>query len=320
MFTCQTRGKTYKNSKSLRIHRYSYHRKRKSELEENRPNPPLKRIPTSPSVDSMSIHSNDEFNDNFDEFEIDDIQSRLIDVEMDTMQINIDIESLQSSVDGLKTLTKTLEKDTNDKFYLNKAYHPDNKTISTLGLKSAIQSNERDIAEIKEKLNTYNETDESGPDDDELEDKDLIDDLSEVRSLFSSHDYDNILGDIPKLRKVFNLMIQHIHFDQFDNGVINLLSSISKSSKSIATEIVRDNFTQFAQIFEQIKDEIDQFTDPRDKNVSGNDLSSDSDDNLDEKSPDVTDTAETDNYSITSSETEDHVDNESGSHDSEDYE
>ena len=264
----------------------------------------------------MSIHSNDEFNDNFDEFEIYDIQSRLIDVEMDTMQIKIDIESLQSSVDGHKTLTKTLEKDTNDKFYLNKPYHPDNKIISTLGLKSAIQSNERDITEIKEKLNTYNETDESGPDDDELEYKDLIDDLSEVRSLFSIHDCDNILGDIPKLREVFNLMIQHINFDQFDNVIINLLSSISKS---IATEIVRDNFTQLAHIFEQKKDEIDQFTDPKDKNVSGNDLSSDSDDNLDEKSPDVTDTAETDNYSITSSETEDHVDNESGSHDSEDY-
>ena len=86
VFSCQSCGKTYKNSKSL------------------------------PSVDSMSIHSNDEFNDNFGEFEIDDIQSRLIDVEMDTMQIKIDIESLQSSVDGLKTLTKTLEKDINDKF------------------------------------------------------------------------------------------------------------------------------------------------------------------------------------------------------------
>ena len=62
----------------------------------------------SPSVDSMNINSNEEFDDNFDEFEIDDIQRRLIDVEMDTMKIKTDIESLQSSVDGLKTLTKTL--------------------------------------------------------------------------------------------------------------------------------------------------------------------------------------------------------------------
>ena len=65
-----------------------------------------------------------------------------------------------------------------------------------------------------------------------------------MRSLFSSYDYDNIVVDIPKLRKLFKLMIQRINLDQFDNEVINLLSSISKSSKSIATEIVRDNFTQ----------------------------------------------------------------------------
>ena len=117
--------------------------------------------------------------------------------------------------------------------------------------------------------------------------------MSEVRSLFSS--YDNIVVDIPKLREVFKLMI---NLDQFDNEVINLISSISESSKSIATEIVRDTFTQLAHIFEQMKDEIDQLTDPKDKNVSGNDLSSDSDDNLDDKSPDVTDTVETNNYSI----------------------
>ena len=115
--------------------------------------------------------------------------------------------------------------------------------------------------------------------------------MSEVRSLFSS--YDNIVVDIPKLREVFKLMI---NLDQFDNEVINLISSIPESSKSIATEIVRDTFTQLAHIFEQMKDEIDQLTDPKDKNVSGNDLSSDSDDNLDDKSPDVTDTVETDNY------------------------
>ena len=41
------------------------------------------------------------------------------------MKIKTDIEFLQSSVDGLKTLTKTLEKDINDKSYF-KAYPPDN--------------------------------------------------------------------------------------------------------------------------------------------------------------------------------------------------
>ena len=64
-------------------------------------------------------------------------------------------------------------------------------------------------------------------------------------------------------------------------------------------EIFRDNLTQLANIFEQIKDEIDKLTDPKDENISGNDLSIDSYDNLDDRTPDVTDTAETDHYSIT---------------------
>ena len=79
----------------------------------------------------MSIHSNVEFGDNFDEFEIDNIQSRLIDVEMDTMKSKTDIEYLQSSVNGLKTLSKTLEREINEKLYL-KAHHADNTNFFQL--------------------------------------------------------------------------------------------------------------------------------------------------------------------------------------------
>ena len=43
----------------------------------------------------MSIHSNEEIDDNFDEFEIYDIQSIFIDVEMGTKKIKTNIESFQ---------------------------------------------------------------------------------------------------------------------------------------------------------------------------------------------------------------------------------
>ena len=82
-------------------------------------------------------------------------------------------------------------------------------------------------------------------------------------SLFSSHNYDKITADIPKLRKNFKLMLKSMNFEQLGYEVINLLDSISKSSKSVAVEMVRDNFTQLTNIFEQMKDEIERLSDFR---------------------------------------------------------
>ena len=50
----------------------------------------------SSQADSVNIHSNDSSDDSFDEYVTDDFQNRLIDVEMDTMQLKTVMEFLQS--------------------------------------------------------------------------------------------------------------------------------------------------------------------------------------------------------------------------------
>ena len=317
LFSCRSCGKSYKNGKSLRTHRYSYHRKRKSELEENQPKPILKRKPVSSPVNSVSIHSNDSTDDSFDEFVTDYFQNRLIDVEVDLIQLKTDMGFLKSTVAELKTLTRSLEKDIRDESH-PKSYNAENETIPSLELKSAIQSNKNDIAELFKERLTYNENEESDHNDD-LEEKDLIDDLSEVMGFFSSLNYEKVTADIPKLRKIFKLMLRSLNFDQLGNEEINLLSSISKSSKSVAVELVRDNFTQLTNIFEKLNDEIEKLSDSRHENFSENEIesseedsSSDSEDSSDGKISEDTDTAEINHDSFHSGETIEHADSEAG--------
>ena len=64
------------------------------------------------------------------------------------MQLKTDMGFLQSAVDELKTLTWELEKDIRDKSHPKTyKYNAENETITFLELKSAIQSNKKDIAE-----------------------------------------------------------------------------------------------------------------------------------------------------------------------------
>ena len=310
LYVCDECGKSYKNSRSLRTHRYSYHHKRKSELEENQPKPLPNRKPLNSQADSANDPSNYSSDDSFDEFLTDDLEDKLMDVEMDTMQLKTDIEFLKSAVDELKSLTRVLEKDLSDKSHPKK-YDVENEANTSLELKSAIQSNKKDIAELLKDRLTYNETDESDHDDD-LEEKDLIEDLIELKGLFSSHDYEKITVDIPKLRKIFNFMLRNLNVNQVGNEGINLLNSISKSSKSVAAEMVRDNFTQLTNIFEEMKDDIEKLSDSRHENVSDyydksseHDLSSNSEDYSE-----VTDTEESDHDSVYSSKIEDHANSE----------
>ena len=310
LYVCDKCGKSYKNSRSLRTHRYSYHHKIKSELEENQPKPLPNRKPLNSQADSANDPSNYSSDDSFDEFLTDDLEDKLMDVEMDTMQLKTDIEFLKSAVDELKSLTRVLEKDLSDKSH-PKNYDVENEANTSLELKSAIQSNKKDIAELLKDRLTYNETDK-GDHDDDLEEKDLIEDLIELKGLFSSHDYEKITVDIPKLRKIFNFMLRNLNVNQVGNEGINLLNSISKSSKSVAAEMVRDNFTQLTNIFEEMKDDIEKLSDSRHENVSDyydksseHDLSSNSEDYSE-----VTDTEESDHDSVYSSKIEDHADSE----------
>ena len=71
------------------------------------------------------------------------------------MQLKTDMGFLQSAVDELKTLTRSSEKDIRDKSH-PESYNAANETISSLELKSAIQSNKKDVTELLKDRLTYN--------------------------------------------------------------------------------------------------------------------------------------------------------------------
>lgn len=267
LFTCQSCGKEYKNAKSLRTHRYTYHRQKEPELYRNKSTSVVKNssIVSSPSHSEISVKSFESFDDQFE------MEKRLLDAELEAIDMKGDIESLRLSLDELKTLVRKLEENMIAKTS-TVTFPNDNEHLSH-EVKRDINSNKNDILNLKDRIT--NIENKANYYDDDSEEQDLIDDMSEIRDLLSSHNYEKIIQDIPKLRKVLKYMLQNGNFDEANVEIINLLNSISHSSKSTAKEIIKDNFTHLTTIFENSMDNIDSLSYTEMQNDSGSEMNDD---------------------------------------------
>ena len=274
LYHCEDCGRSYKNSRSLNTHKYSYHTKEESGLR----NKPYSSTIRS-DFDKYSHHSEEssEVQDTapdktYDSQEYssqnmstDKLDSRLFDLELKSWSMERAIQSIQSKLD----ITR------DDSFTLSEIVR----------LESLIDSNKRDIMKLYDNV----VSEENDREVDDLAARDLVDDTIEMRTLFAENQFDKIIIDIPKTRLVIKFMLKFMDFSKIDDNEISLLREISNASKTTARALITDDFTRLINIFDQLKSEFDDMLESESRSDSDEEIA-DSDEETKEDSAEKSDT------------------------------
>ena len=256
LYHCEVCGKSYKNSRSLNTHKYSYHTEEGSGL---RNTPSTSTIKSD--FDEYSHHSGEssEVQDTAPDKTYDsqehspqnmstDKLNRLFDLEIKSWRMERQLQSIQSKLD----ITRD-----------------DGFTPSEIvRLESLINSNKRDIMKLHEK--TVSEENDREADD--LAARDLVDDTIEMQTLFAENQFDKIILDIPKTRLVIKFMLTFMDLSKIDDKEIRLLREISNASKTVARALIKNGFTQLVNIFDQLKTEFDEMLESESESESDEEI------------------------------------------------
>ena len=243
LYHCEDCGKSYKNSRSLNTHKYSYHSKEESGLR-NKPYTSTIRS----DFDKYSHHPEESsevqdttLDKTYDSQEyssqnmsMDKLDSRLFDFELKSWSMEREMQSIKSKLD----ITR------DDSF----------TPSEIVRLESLIDSNKRDIM----KLYDIVVSEENDREVDDLAGRDLVDDTIEMRTLFAENQFDKIIIDIPKTRLVIKFMLKFMDLSKIDDNEISLLRKISNASKTAARALITNDFTRLVNIFDQLKSEFDE--------------------------------------------------------------
>ena len=274
LYHCEVCGKSYKNSRSLNTHKYSYHTEEGSEL---RNTPSTSTIKSD--FDEYSHHSGEssEVQDTAPDKTYDsqehspqnmstDKLNRLFDLEIKSWRMERQLQSIQSKLD----ITRD-----------------DGFTPSEIvRLESLINSNKRNIMKLNEKMvSRENDTREA----DDLAARDLVDDVIEMQTLFAENQSEKIILDIPKTRLVIKFMLTFMDLSKIDDKEISLLREISNASKTVARALIKNGFTQLVNNFDQLKTEFDEMVESGSESESGEEIA-DSDEETKEDSAEKSDT------------------------------
>ena len=276
-YSCDSCGRQYKNSKSLRTHRYSYHRSQIDSRNKDKAH-------SSPN-DSVSLdydYGSDYATKNklpaANEFTTDDpgyeyLQDKVTDIAIDSVLMKSDLSILKSTVEELDRLVRNMTEEMkwNDSV-TNKSHFvryedsilPSNEFRV---LKLRVESNKNDIRDIQDTMdNTVDKNIGQDIDVDlnELAAEDLIDSMIEIRNSFVENDIGEVTADIPKLRNVLKLILKTVNLSKLNEEEIQLLNEISNSSKLTAKSMIHEHFSHLVNMFDRIKTDLDELFEPSD--------------------------------------------------------
>ena len=264
MHYCDRCDKKYKTSRSLDTHKSRYHPySKKVKYSDDKPQD-IKPDEDWLVDDDMDQHSKIMKNDIAIELVKDDVSrlSKLVnDLEIKMMfsdQTSFGIELVNDELSRLRKLVKDLEMKVmfpehtkqigGSKLFDDNNYREELKTV-----KNQSRNNKEKLSTIEKKLeDIIKSTQEKNT----VAVEDLIYDMMEVKQLFMSHQFEKLLSDITKLRKVAKFLITAI--EQFDMGEltdddIKLLEEIGESSQATAKQLLKEKFNNLVKIFTQLK-------------------------------------------------------------------
>ena len=278
-YSCDSCGRQYKNSKSLRTHRYSYHR---SQIDTRNKD----KVHSSPN-DSVSLN----YDYGYDyatknklpaakEFTTDDpgydyLQDKVTDIAIDSVLMKSDLNILKSTVDELDRLVRNMSEEmkSNDSVSKCNKTHFVRYEDSILPsnelrvLKLRVESNKNDIRDIQDTMdNTVDKNIGQDIDVDlnELAAEDLIDSMIEIRNSFVENDIDEVTADISKFRNVLKLILKTVNLSKLNEEEIQLLNEISNASKLTAKSMIHEHFSHLVNMFDRIKTDLDELFEPSD--------------------------------------------------------
>ena len=276
-YSCDSCGRQYKNSKSLRTHRYSYHRSQKDSRNKDK-------VHSSPN-DSVSLdyeYASDYATKNklpaAKEFTTDDpgcdyLQDKVTDIAIDSVLMKSDLNILKSTVDELDRLVRNMREEMKSNDSVSNKTHFVRYEDSILPsnelrvLKLRVESNKNDIRDIQDTMdNTVDKNIGQDIDVDlnELAAEDLIDSMIEIRNSFVENDIGEVTADIPKLRNVLKLILKTVNLSKLNEEEIQLLNEISNASKLTAKSMIHEHFSHLVNMFDRIKTDLDELFEPSD--------------------------------------------------------
>ena len=225
VFHCDVCNKSFKNSRSLSTHKYSYH---------SRNDDPFKAIEKSCSQLAQSFAFSP----------CTDLSGRTVQCpenssDSDACSLTMRADNLRGKVNGLQFDSRDIERKLN------------NIQISLDKLDSEVGSNTRKMWNMKLILDRKIAADDNESD---IKAKDLIDDVIEIENLLAENKVREVVSDILKLRRVIrNYILEELDLSNISDEEIDLLRNISNMGKAEARDFITDNFTNLADIFSSLQ-------------------------------------------------------------------